>query len=107
MSRILYFDCFSGAAGDMLLGALLDAGVPFEELRAALGSLAIAEAQVSAEKVTRAAVGATKFSVREQHASSHEHSHAHHHHHHHHSDGATAAVAHPHTHRTLKEINAL
>ena len=33
--RILYFDCFSGAAGDMILGALLDAGLPFEALQRA------------------------------------------------------------------------
>ena len=38
---ILYFDCFSGASGDMILGALIDAGVPLEDLRRALGSLAI------------------------------------------------------------------
>ena len=41
MSRILYFDCFNGASGDMVLGAFLDAGLPLEELRRALGSLAI------------------------------------------------------------------
>jgi uncharacterized protein (DUF111 family) len=28
--KVLYFDCFAGAAGDMILGALLDAGLPFE-----------------------------------------------------------------------------
>ena len=47
----------------MVLGALLDAGLPFEELRAALGSLAIDGASVSARKVLRAGVSATKFSV--------------------------------------------
>jgi uncharacterized protein (DUF111 family) len=38
---VLYFDCFSGASGDMILGALLDAGLPIDDLRRALGSLAI------------------------------------------------------------------
>ena len=43
MSNILYFDCFSGASGDMILGALLDAGLPLDELRSALGSLALGD----------------------------------------------------------------
>ena len=37
----MYFDCFSGASGDMVLGALLDLGLPLDGLRAALGSLAV------------------------------------------------------------------
>ena len=43
MSTILYFDCFSGASGDMILGALIDAGLPLDELRGALGSLALGD----------------------------------------------------------------
>ena len=39
MAKILYFDCFAGASGDMVLGALLDAGLPLGELESALGSL--------------------------------------------------------------------
>ncbi|MDQ4058698.1 MAG: nickel pincer cofactor biosynthesis protein LarC [Actinomycetota bacterium] len=39
--RICYFDCFSGAAGDMLLGALLDAGAGESEVMSAIGSLGI------------------------------------------------------------------
>ena len=40
MSRVLYFDCFSGISGDMVIGAFLDAGLPFAELQAALESWA-------------------------------------------------------------------
>src|SRR5262245_14204115 len=65
MSRLLYFDCFSGISGDMTLGALLDAGLPFEELKRALGSLAVSGYDVSATRVLRAGVSATKFSVTE------------------------------------------
>src|SRR5262245_23636434 len=57
----LYFDCFSGAAGDMILGAL-------EDVRAALGSLAIAPDTVWTDRVSRAGVSATRFRVRGEHA---------------------------------------
>jgi uncharacterized protein (TIGR00299 family) protein len=66
MSRVLYFDCFSGISGDMTLGALIDAGLPVDDLRHALGSLAVSGYDVSAERVSRAGVAATKFSVRER-----------------------------------------
>ena len=65
MSRVLYFDCFSGISGDMTLGALLDAGLPFDDLKHALGSLALGEVELRAEKVLRTGVSATKFSVHE------------------------------------------
>ena len=61
MGKTLYFDCFSGASGDMILGALLDAGVPLEALRGALGSLAIEHGVLSTERVLRAGISATKF----------------------------------------------
>ncbi len=63
MPKILYFDCFSGASGDMLLAAFLDAGLPLGDLRRALGSLALEDCTVGAEKVLRAGVSATKFRV--------------------------------------------
>ena len=75
LARILYFDCFNGASGDMVLGALLDAGLPLEELRRALGSLAIDGATVSSTKVLRAGVSATKFVV-DEHEPNHHHHHA-------------------------------
>ena len=64
--KLLYFDCFNGASGDMILGALLDAGLPLDELRAALGSLGIAEYDLRAERVLRARVSATKFHLIER-----------------------------------------
>ena len=66
--KVLYFDCFAGAAGDMILGALLDAGLPFEELKRALGSLAVEGWDVSVDRVIKAGITATKFRV-------HEHAH--------------------------------
>jgi uncharacterized protein (TIGR00299 family) protein len=82
--RILYFDCFAGAAGDMILGALLDAGLPFDELKRALGSLAVDGIDVSVDRVMKTGVTASKFRVHEHaHAGSREpgagSSHPHHH----------------------------
>ena len=54
MSRVLYFDCFSGISGDMVLGAFLDAGLPLDELKRALGSLSVSGFDVNAARVLRA-----------------------------------------------------
>ena len=48
----------------MILGALIDAGVPLAAIRGALGSLAIDQDVVWTERVTRAGLSATKFCVR-------------------------------------------
>jgi uncharacterized protein (TIGR00299 family) protein len=63
--KTLYFDCFAGAAGDMILGALLDAGVPFDGLQQALGSLAVDGVSVSTDRVLKAGVSSLKFRVHE------------------------------------------
>jgi uncharacterized protein (TIGR00299 family) protein len=122
---ILYFDCFSGVAGDMVVGALIDAGVPVDEVRRALGSLAIAPEAVWTERVTRAGVSATRFRVRgetppidevndhergapddDPHTHTHDrHSHGHHHHvHHEHGHVHAHEEMGHHVHRTLADI---
>ena len=63
---MLYLDCFSGASGDMVVGAFLDLGLPIDALRGALGSLALEYGDVSAETVTRAGITATKFRLHDQ-----------------------------------------
>src|SRR5207237_4224486 len=55
-TSMLYLDCFSGASGDMILGALLDLGLPLDALNGALGSLAIEYGNVAADRVLRASV---------------------------------------------------
>jgi uncharacterized protein (TIGR00299 family) protein len=75
--RLLYFDCFSGAAGDMILGSLIDAGVPLDEVRRALGTLAIQPELVWTERVNRAGVVATKFCVKGEDGGQHGHPHRH------------------------------
>src|SRR5438552_543415 len=60
----------------MVLGALLDAGLPFAELKNALGSLALSGYEVSAKRVMRAGISATKFVVSEDGpADAHTHRH--------------------------------
>ncbi|HXE81652.1 MAG TPA: nickel pincer cofactor biosynthesis protein LarC [Vicinamibacterales bacterium] len=112
--KILYFDCFSGAAGDMLLGAFLDSGLPLDDLRRALGSLGVEGYELAAEKVLRAGVSATKFRLIERDAAAaavraaHGHSHAHTHResgHRHHEHGPAGHHHGGHqAHRTLHEI---
>ncbi|MHB8883111.1 MAG: nickel pincer cofactor biosynthesis protein LarC [Thermodesulfovibrionales bacterium] len=62
--KIAYFDCFSGISGDMCLGALVDAGVPLEELGRRLKKLPLKGYTLSAKKAKRAGIAATKVDVR-------------------------------------------
>lgn len=63
MAKIAYFDCFSGCSGDMLLGALLDAGLKLDTLEVGLKSIDIKGYRLSVEKVRRSTITATKFNV--------------------------------------------
>jgi hypothetical protein len=59
MGKAAYFDLFAGCSGDMILGALLDAGLPLLELEKELGKLPLKGYRVTAEKVKRGPVTAT------------------------------------------------
>ncbi len=61
--RIAYFDCFAGISGDMILGALLDAGLHVEQLQAELDKLAVRGLQIQREPATRHAIAATMARV--------------------------------------------
>jgi pyridinium-3,5-bisthiocarboxylic acid mononucleotide nickel chelatase len=72
--KIAYFDCLAGASGDMILGALVDAGLPLETLRERLSALNLGdEFELKAEKVSKSGFGATKVDVVVP-----EHGHGHH-----------------------------
>jgi uncharacterized protein (TIGR00299 family) protein len=61
--RTAYVDCFSGASGDMLLGALLDLGLDAEQLRRGLATLPVGGWQLYAEPVTRRGLHGTRAHV--------------------------------------------
>jgi uncharacterized protein (TIGR00299 family) protein len=64
--RVAWFHPFSGIAGDMALGSLVDAGADLDEVRAMLGGLSISDWDLSAEPVLRAGIAGTKIHVRVQ-----------------------------------------
>lgn len=64
MTRIAYFDCFSGIAGDMTLGALFDAGVPVEAIEAPLQKLPIEPFRLDVSRVERLGISAVAVKVR-------------------------------------------
>lgn len=88
--RIAYLECFSGISGDMLLGALLHAGVPEELLQRTVAALNIG-AELRLSRVDRSGISSTRVDVlvngksAESHTQSHDsqngHAHSHHHSH--------------------------
>jgi uncharacterized protein (TIGR00299 family) protein len=71
--KLAYLDCFSGVSGDMLLGALLDAGLPLAELRAGLAALPLTGFELAAEPITDHGIHGTRAVVRLDDAAPHEH----------------------------------
>jgi uncharacterized protein (TIGR00299 family) protein len=63
VSRVVYFDCASGASGDMLLGAVVDLGLPLGQLREELGRLRLGGFRLETRRVTRVGIAATKLDV--------------------------------------------
>lgn len=88
--RVAYFDMIGGAAGDMILGSLLDAGLSLSSLRRELAKLPLGGYRLEAHRVSKQHIAATQFLVRTDAAD-----------HHHHEHGTHDAE------RSLKEILAL
>ncbi|WP_318615631.1 LarC family nickel insertion protein [Sporosarcina sp. YIM B06819] len=95
--RILYFDCFSGISGDMVIGALIDAGGDPVHLETELKKLNMEkEYELKFNKVVKNGITSTKFDVlltNDVHIHGHSQNHEHDHHH-----------EHSHDHRSYQEI---
>ncbi len=61
--KVAYFDCHSGISGDMILGALIDAGVKLQTIRKGLASLQIKGYEIKSRRVKRGLFGGTKIDV--------------------------------------------
>lgn len=75
MARVIYFDCFSGISGDMILGALCDAGLDVAELRALLQTLQISGWSIDAVRETRGWLTGTRMHVHAPEQATHRHLH--------------------------------
>jgi len=110
--RIGYLECFSGISGDMLLGAMVDAGVPFSSLQATAAELNIG-ARLEMRKLTRGGLSATKVDViapepdSNETAHSHQHSDSHAHEPHSHEHESPSQVHSHAAHRSLSTIVSL
>jgi uncharacterized protein (TIGR00299 family) protein len=63
MTHLLWLDCSAGASGDMLLGALLDAGAPLESVAAAIDALVPDSVTLTVSRTARHGIGAARAEV--------------------------------------------
>lgn len=71
--KIAYFDCFSGASGDMILGALLDAGLSLDYLKSQLTLLHLSHWDLGVEKVMKKGISGSQALVKIEHEHHHRH----------------------------------
>jgi pyridinium-3,5-bisthiocarboxylic acid mononucleotide nickel chelatase len=73
--KIAYFDCFSGASGDMILGALMDAGLSLEILKTELAKLKLTHYDLNVEKIAKKGIAGSQaiVIVEEEHHHYHRH----------------------------------
>ena len=70
--KTLYFDCFSGISGDMIIGALIDLGLDLNYLKKELKKLRLKEYKIEAKKIAKNGITSMKFDVIDNHKHNHE-----------------------------------
>ena len=83
--RIAYFDCFAGASGDMILGAMLDAGLELAHLKQELAKLGLSHYDIDKAAVVKNGISGSQALVNVEED--------HHHHHHRHLADITGIIA--------------
>lgn len=73
--KTLYFDCFAGASGNMILGALVDLGIDEIELVERIKLLNVPEFQIELTKVDRSGISGVHADVKVPHEHAHRHLH--------------------------------
>ena len=71
--KIAYFDCFAGASGDMILGALLDAGLSLEHLKQELAKLGLSHYDVDKTDVVKNGISGSQALVHVEQDHHHDH----------------------------------
>jgi pyridinium-3,5-bisthiocarboxylic acid mononucleotide nickel chelatase len=115
--RIGYLECFSGISGDMMLGALVDAGVPLSVLKETVAALNVG-ARLETQRVMRGGLAATKVDViapehsaaTQEHTPDHDrasHSHDHHVHHDHDASHKHSHGDHEHSHAPHRSLSSI
>lgn len=81
--RAVFFDCFAGVSGDMVLGALIDLGINYEVFKRELSKLNISGYDIEINKKESSSIIATdvKVILTEEYSSNHSNEHKHHRHH--------------------------
>lgn len=112
--KALYLEPFAGISGNMLLGALLDAGVPFEYLQEEFAKLHLGDYELVFKSVNKSGIQARYFNVllpedqehEQTHGHCHDHEHGHHRDHEHdHAWMHAHGIAHSHDHEHMHEEN--
>jgi len=73
--KVAYFDCFAGASGDMILGALMDAGLDLEALKGELAKLHLSDYDIGCRKVLKRGISGSQAIISINGGHHHHHRH--------------------------------